>query len=158
MSTTTASRFPLPPVVPSAEDQQLARESSRTVYQFLEQHRGRPELTFPAHGRSEREFVPLPAAAVELLAQMLSQLARGKAVTIIPIHSEMTTQQAADFVGVSRPHLVKLLQQKEIPFRKVGAHRRVRVEDLLAYKKREDTARQKTLDELAEESQKLGLY
>lgn len=136
----------------------MARTSSRTVFQFLKQHRGQPHLTFPAQGRSARELVPLPAAALELIGQMLSQLARGKAVTIIPIHSEMTTQQAADFLGVSRPHLVKLLQQREIPFRKVGAHRRVRVEDLLAYKKHEDTGRQKALDELAEESQKLGLY
>ncbi len=103
-------------------------------------------------------MVPLPAAALELIGQMLFQLARGKAVTIIPIHSEMTTQQAADFLGVSRPHLVKLLKQRELPFRKVGAHRRVRVEDLLAYKKHEDTGRQKALDELAEVSQKLGLY
>lgn len=159
MSIAAQSRFPLPPVVPSADDRELARTASLSVAQLLKRRRGlAPELIFPAPRRGQAETVPIPAAAVELIGQMLSQLARGNAVTIIPIHSEMTTQQAADFLGVSRPHLVKLLERTEIPFRKVGAHRRVRVEDLLNYKNRETAARQKALDELAAESQKLGLY
>jgi excisionase family DNA binding protein len=108
-------------------------------------------------GHHAPEAVPLPAAAAPLIAQILAQLALGNAVTIIPIHSELTTQQAADLLGVSRPHLVRLLHEKKVPFRRVGSHRRVRFSDLMAFKTTEDTARQKTLDALAAQAQELGL-
>ncbi|MBM3854613.1 MAG: helix-turn-helix domain-containing protein [Verrucomicrobia bacterium] len=158
MNTATAPRFSVPPVIPTPDDQELAKTSSRSVSQLLQKRPGQPSLSFPGKGKSAAAVVPLPAAAAPLIAQMLTQLAQGNAVTLTPIHSEMTTQQAAEILGVSRPHLVKLLRERQLPFRKVGSHRRIRYEDILAFKRREDAARQKTLDDLAEEAQKLGLY
>jgi excisionase family DNA binding protein len=158
MSTATAPRFSLPPAIPTPDDQALAKTSSQTVSQLIAKRSGPPQLAFPAKGKSAAAVVPLPAAATPLIAQMLTQLAQGNAVSLIPVYSEMTTQQAAELLGVSRPHLVKLLGDRKLPFRKVGSHRRIRYEDILAFKRQEDAARQKTLDALSEEAQKLGLY
>jgi len=156
MATPTAHRLSVPPVMPTADDQEMARESSRTLSELMAQHRRMPpQLSFPARGRGQPELVPLPAAAAPLIAQILAQLARGHAVTVIPVHSELTTQEAADLLGVSRPHLVQMLKAKKIPHRKVGAHRRIRFCDLKDFKMTEDVARQKALDALAAQAQEL---
>ncbi len=102
--------------------------------------------------------VTLPGSAVHLLLQLLSELAHGNAVTVVPYHAELTTQQAAGVLGVSRPFLVKLLEQNEIPFRRVGTHRRVRFDDVVDYKRRIDAERRDTLNEIAALSQDLDLY
>jgi excisionase family DNA binding protein len=85
-------------------------------------------------------------------------MSQGNAVTIIPIHAELTTQEAADLINVSRPFLIKQIDAGVIPHHKVGTHRRVRFTDLMEYKKNIDAARSKVLTELVEESQRLGLY
>jgi excisionase family DNA binding protein len=101
--------------------------------------------------------VTLPFSAFKLLMTVLTQMAEGNAITLIPVHAELTSQEAADLLNVSRPYLVRLLEEKKIPFRKVGTRRRILFQDLMDYKTKIDAARRKTLDELSEEAQGLGL-
>lgn len=102
--------------------------------------------------------IRLPHSVLKVLVEVVHEMARGNAVRVMPIHAELTTQQAAELLNVSRPFLVSLLEQGEIGYRKVGTHRRILLEDLLVYKDRRDRERLSALDELAKEDQRLGLY
>jgi excisionase family DNA binding protein len=93
-----------------------------------------------------------------MFAQILALLASGQGVQIIPDAAELTTQQAGDFLNVSRPYLIGLLEAGEIPYRMVGTHRRIRFEDLREYRRRDDLKRRQTADELTQLSEELGLY
>lgn len=101
--------------------------------------------------------VELPEPIKEVLEKALSYVAKGKGVSVVPEAAEMTTQQAADLLHISRPFVVKLLENGDIHFRKVGKHRRILTEDVLTFKDRIDKARLKTLEKLTAEAQKLGL-
>ncbi len=101
--------------------------------------------------------VDLPPQAVAALTEILKHLAEGREVTVSAQPVEYSTQAAAEYLRVSRPFLVGLLEKGEIPFRKVGTHRRVLFADLLAYKEKIDAQRLKTLEELAAQAQELGL-
>ena len=114
--------------------------------------------TVSAHfGPKGTPAVELPVAAVQLLLGILEQMACGNAVTLMPVHAELTTQQAADLLNVSRTHFVQLLDKENIPHRKIGTHRRVRAEDVLAYRRETERARRKALDEMTELDEELGL-
>ena len=104
------------------------------------------------------EEVELPASAVQLLHRLVHHLARGQVVTLVPVDRELTTQQAADLLNASRPYLVRLLDEGTIAYTKTGRHRRVRFDDLIAYKRRRDDERRSTLRELTQLNQEMGLY
>jgi excisionase family DNA binding protein len=117
---------------------------------------GQASLCLELEG-GQRASVPIPPGVLELLQGILVQMAQGNAVTPVPVHAEFTTQQAADLLHVSRPFLIERLTQGEIPFRKVGTHRRIRLADLMAYKHAIDQQRASALDELAAQAQELGM-
>lgn len=108
-------------------------------------------------GASEAETIDFPASAVRLLKEILDHMAHGNGVALMPVHAELTTRQAADLLQVSRTHLVQLLDEGRIPCRKVGAHRRVRARDILAYRRETESRRREALDELTARDQELGL-
>lgn len=101
--------------------------------------------------------VHVPQVVIQMLVETLKQMAQGHAVTLLPIQSEVTTQQAADLLNVSRPFVVKLLEEGKIPYKKVGRHRRITLEDLMAFKHRDDLEREAAFDEMVAISQEYGL-
>ncbi|WP_229204213.1 excisionase family DNA-binding protein [Dyadobacter alkalitolerans] len=103
------------------------------------------------------ELFTIPKKALEFLAHILSIMAEGKAISLIPSESEVSTQQAADMLNVSRPHIVKLLEQGVMPFKKAGSHRRILLEDLMKYADQLDKTRKQNLKFLAEQAQELNL-
>jgi excisionase family DNA binding protein len=143
------------PIAPTEKDSELAESSSRVLSKYVQKRDS--QIIKVVEDGGAGETITIPTIAFRLLVDILSQMAMGNAITIIPIHAELTTQQAADLLNVSRPFLIKLLDKKEIPHRKVGAHRRVCLKDLLAYKKQIDTDRRKALDELVEQAQELNM-
>lgn len=143
-------------VTPSPADTQLAQESISRLAKILGTRRESVRLRVQPEGGAE-ETLAIPLPAFRLLADILTEMAKGNAVTLIPIHAELTTQQAADLLNVSRPYLIDLLEKGAIPFRKVGKHRRVLSQDLMAYKRKTDQARLKALEELSAIDQELGL-
>jgi len=140
---------------PSRADSELARASGQRLARLARAGR---RLTLRVRGGEEEETIELPATAVRLLMAILDDMASGRAVAIVPQDAELTTQEAADVLKVSRPFLVQLLDRQELPSRRVGTHRRVRLEDVLAYKESIDAERRKVLDALAAEAQDAGLH
>jgi excisionase family DNA binding protein len=131
----------------------LARDSSRRLAPYLAQQRKVRVQLVAEEDQAKEEPLILPAPVLELLFAILTEMAEGNAVTLIPIHAELTTQQAADLLNVSRPFVIELLEKGEIPHRKVGTHRRILFSDLMAYKQRTEAKRQRVLDELAAQAQ-----
>lgn len=142
-------------VTPTDDDLAIARESSRQLAAYLEHP---DEVRLEVKLGTRREELVLPPSALRMLVRILTEMGQGNAVTLTPLRAELTSQQAADLLNVSRPHLVKLLDEGEIPSRKVGSHRRVLLEDLLRYKRAFLAKRHAALDELQALSQELGLY
>lgn len=107
--------------------------------------------------KNKAHRIELPTSALRLLVDILAELADGNAVKVVPIHAELTTQEAADLLNVSRPHLVKLLEEGVVPFHKTGKHRRVLFADLMRYREQREEASHAAMDELAKQAQELRL-
>lgn len=141
---------------PSPADVELARASSQVLARRL--------IKEPAENLALRledgsgESIRIPASATRLLSDILSEMAAGNAVALTPIEAELTTQQAADLLNVSRPFLIEQLEKGLIPFHKVGSHRRVKSADVLAYKRDIDQKRLVALEELVRLDQEMGFY
>ena len=146
MATTEAERTPI-----SATEQE--RSEIERISQSLEDDFSKAKLVAP-NGR----LIDIPEPLLEVLQRAAADLTHGEAVEIIPIHKQLTTNQAADLLNVSRQYLVRLLDEGAIPFCRVGTHRRIRFGDLMDYKKRRDEERRAGLAKLTRESQALGLY
>ena len=153
---TTLAFDPTDPVAPTEADAKLARESARQLAPQLAKANGTMQLrVVEPDGGSEA--VAIPTVAFRLLLTILAEMANGNAVRLIPHHAELTTQEAAELLNVSRPYLVRLLDDGRMPFRRVGTHRRVLFKDVMAYKAEHRRARSATLDELSRLDQELGL-
>lgn len=142
----------LPPVLPTPRDAEVARNSSRLLAACIGHGPTARLRVIDADGEIE-----VPVEALRMLVDILANMAEGNAISIVPIHAELTTQQAADFLGVSRPYLVGVVERGEIPHHKVGTHRRIYFRDLLEYRKQRMGQGRAALDTLAEQAQKLGM-
>ena len=141
------------PVAPAPEESSLLRE----LGQYEPKNSSAKNQAMARLIAPDGHELPLPASIYEVLRQAAHQLAAGLAVSIVPIGTKLSTQQAADLLGVSRPHVVKLLDSGEIPHTKTGKHRRVLLTDVLTYRDRLTARRADALDELAELSKDLPL-
>ncbi len=153
------------PQPPTDEESRMARESSRRLGPMMANLAGKAEdPAFPAaevvvqvKGQPAAEKTgDSPGGTHKPLGMILSEMARGNAVTLTPVHAELTTHQAARFLNVSRPYLIKQLESGRLPYHKVGTHRRIALRDLLEYQERSNAERDSALNELARMTQELG--
>ncbi len=142
-----------PQPLPDSESSALARASAEELSRLLEHMPAAERARVQLDGR----YLILPRPALALLRDLLVEMAQGNAVTIVPTHAELTTQEAANILNVSRPHLVKLLEDGIVPFTKTGTHRRIRYQDLLAYREQRDQESRSALDELVTQAQDLDM-
>ena len=143
------------PSLPSETEAILARETSRVLAARM-QDADPMELRILDHDTPE-ETLKLPAPAVRLLLRILEEMARGNAVTLVPLHAELTTQEAADMLNISRPTLIQLLVEKKIKFRRIGTHRRIPFESVMEYKRKARADRQAAIDEFVSHNEDLGI-
>jgi excisionase family DNA binding protein len=139
---------------PSAQEAAMARTSGQCLSRYRD--RNRP-LSIRVIDAGQEQSLELPAGAVALLMEILEAMAAGRGVSIIPENAELTTVQAAAILNVSRPFLIKLLADGALPYRKVGKHRRILMEDVMTYKNRIDREREAVLDQLAAEAQETDM-
>ena len=139
---------------PTTHEAAIARSSGQLLSHYARSDR---PLTLRVRDGDQDRPIELPAGAVDLLMHVLEAFAAGRGVILIPENAELTTVQAAEVLNVSRPYLIKLLEVKAIPHRKVGKHRRVRMEDVMAYKAAIDREREEVLDQLTAEAQELDM-
>ena len=142
--------------LPSAEEVALAKVGSQELSAVLESNGD--IQSFEVTGKDgETHSVQLPSSAVQLMIEVLTQLGQGNSVNITPIHAELTTQEAADLLNMSRPTFIKLLDDETLPHTRTGNRRKVAFVDVMAYKQLLDEKRLSALDELSSLDQELGL-
>ncbi len=140
---------------PSKEEQKAAMKSYDALASALEQiHTDYPEIEI----EETNQRIKIPLKALQLLAKILKETSNGKTVSIVPVATEITTQAAAELLGCSRPHLVKLLENGKIRFTKIGKHRRIKYQDILDYKRKMKAEQRKLLIEIMKSDEESGLY
>jgi excisionase family DNA binding protein len=137
-------------LLPEKEKEQ---ELIAQLAQILSRESAQPKLV-----TSNGEEILIPESVCNILRQAVQAMASDQAVSIVRYNRELTTQQAANILNVSRPFLVKLLDEGAIPYIKVGSHRRIQLKDLMIYKEHRDSKRRKLLDQLIEMTEEAGLY
>jgi excisionase family DNA binding protein len=142
----------LNPITPTPQDHSLARASSEALARLLADH---DHVNLHGDDTDDTE-ISLSANIARLVQQVLEQIAQGQAVVVLPVEKELTTGQAAEIIGVSRPFMIRLLEQGSLPFHMAGTHRRVRLQDALAYQQEKQRQRG-ILDELTREAQELNM-
>lgn len=140
---------------PSKQEQRLAQKSYSSFISAINLVKtDQAEIEIEETG----EKIKVPVTALNLLGEILKAMSEGKPVSIVPMVTEVTTQSAAEMLGCSRPHLVKLLEAGEIEFTKVGRHRRIKFEDVMKYKQQMKEVRKKHLIDIMNADEELGLY
>ena len=140
---------------PSKQEQKTAMESYDALASMLKElDTENPEIEI----EETSEKIRIPLNALKLLAKILKETSKGRLVSIVPVATEMTTQAAAELLGCSRPHLIKLLEKGEIQFTKIGKHRRIRYEDIVKYKKEMKARQKQLLIEIMKSDEESGLY
>ncbi|MEU8616973.1 helix-turn-helix domain-containing protein [Streptomyces sp. NPDC048623] len=139
------------------DKQKTASHALTRVRAYLAEHQNASQINVTVQDEDDREPLALPREAVELLASLLAHLGAGRAVSIVPSDAELTTQQAADMLNVSRPFLIGLLEAGEIQYRTVGSHRRITASSLLEYQRKDDHRRRQVATELTQLGQEMGM-
>jgi len=140
---------------PSKEERITAMTSYDALAATIEQLKSdSPEIEIEETG----DKIAVPLSALKLFATILKGMSQGKPISIMPLSAEVTTQKAAEMIGCSRPHLVKLLEDKKIPFTKVGRHRRILIDDVMKYRKEMKVVQKAALISMMQEDEELGLY
>ena len=142
---------------PGDVDTEVAERAARRIRDYLASHPD-DDLLEVLGETGDDDALVIPRATAVMFAQILDLLGQGRGVQILPREAELTTQQAADMLNVSRPYLIGLLESGKISFRKVGRHRRIKFEALMEYKRQDDLERRAAADDLADLSEELGLY
>ncbi len=139
----------------SKEEQKVAIQSYDTLSSVIKQLKSNnPEIEID----ETQERIKIPLSALKLLGEILEAMSQGKPFSLVPIATEVTTQKAAEILGCSRPHFVKLLEEGKIDFTKVGKHRRVKFEDVMKHKRKMKEAQKKHIIEIMQSDEEIGLY
>lgn len=150
-------RTALDPTTPNEDDAELARNALVRIKKYLDRHPGGEQKPVQLIVEEDDDHLTLPRSAVNLMARILAHMAAGQGVSVVPLHAELTTQQAADLLNVSRPFLVGLINAGDIECRMVGTHRRILASSLLNYQRTDEVRRRHAADELAALTQEIGL-
>lgn len=143
--------------LPDSHESELAQRSQRELAAYLSTKLQTQRISIVGED-DKTHIIELPTSAMTMLVEVLGELAAGNAVQIVPVHAELTTQEAANILNVSRPHMVKILEEGKLPFHKIGRHRRVLFADLMEYKKRRENESLNAMQALADQAQDTGMY
>ncbi|GAB1856216.1 hypothetical protein MHTCC0001_10510 [Flavobacteriaceae bacterium MHTCC 0001] len=140
---------------PSKDEQKLAIESYDALASVIDQLKSEnPEIEI----EETQEKIKIPLSALKFLGEVLKAMSQGKPFSLVPVATEVTTQKAAEIIGCSRPHLVKLLEEGKIEYTKVGKHRRIKFEDVMNYKKKMKEVQKQNIIDIMKSDEELGLY